>query len=556
MKVSLKREGEKIRVRFQYSPILLERIRMIPGRRFDAADKSWTVPAVRDAILMASDMAGVMPEMLDGDLRSLLGESTEEEEIVDLSSVQDRVFLTEPYEHQRKNLARLVAHNRWLLADECGTGKSHAVCNRLLSIVDREVAAVLILCPKSVCAGWKKQLQEHAGLPAIVVEGERKRRVQQLDVPFPAIKIANYEALLHTDFKRVLWTHIVLDEIHRVKNFTAATSKRVRNLTAEAECVWALSGTPAPNGMQDWLGVLAAIDPEGAPWKTKGAFEAAHVVKSRLGGSGPFVVSGYRNVSDLRRVIKRYVSRVTKAEALDLPEKVYETRSVSLEGEQARIYKEMRKDAVARLEAKEEEGTLTASNVLTESLRLLQICGGFVPDDSGKMHAIADNGKEKMLHEVLEEVGDKQVVFWCAFVAEAHWLKAWLEKEFSRSTLLCRCSLLVGGTNAEERQFAISDFVQGKSRFFVGTASAGGTGVNGLEVANTCIFYSRNFSLTDYLQAQDRLHRIGSKSKVTILKLVAEGTIEEKIEQALERKASLQDMLLGQKISDFFAGGS
>jgi len=90
----------------------------------------------------------------------------------------------------------------------------------------------------------------------------------------------------------------------------------------------------------------------------------------------------------------------------------------------------------------------------------------------------------------------------------------------------------------------IADFKEGRSRFFVGTAATGGVGINGLEVADVEIYYSRDWNLATWLQSQDRLHRIGQKNTVNVISLVAEGTVDMKVAEALERKADLQEMLL------------
>jgi len=542
MNVDMKLNGSRIEVRFPYSPIILERLRTVPGRRWHTEGKFWSIPAVRDCLLMVMDISGMLPEMLPYELKDIVGGVDEGEEILDMSEVENHEFLTEPYEHQRKNFARMFAHSRWVLADECGTGKSHPACNAIKEIFETS-KKILILCPKSVKASWREQLSLHADLFSVIIEGNKKTREEMLSEE--KICIANYEQILYSDFSRTHWDLVIFDEIHRLKNFTGKISRRARVLSQNAWCVYGLSGTPAPNGLQDWHGVLAAIDPDGVPWKTKASFEESFVYKARLKGDGPFVIAGYRNVGDLRKFVKKYVSRTTKEEALDLPPKVFETRSRSLQGEQKRIYNELRKYAVARLSVLEESGTLTAANVLTESLRLLQIVGGFVPEDEGKMHEIGQKAKVEMLWDTLDEIGNKQVVIWAAFRAEANWLASYLKRK-----LRCDVSLLTGETFSQGRAAAIEDFRKGNTRFFVGTAAAGGTGVNGLQVADTAIFYSRNYNLTDYLQAQDRTHRIGTRNKMTIINLIAQGTIDEKVHDALERKASLQEMMLGRKIEE------
>ena len=255
----------------------------------------------------------------------------------DLSLINDHVFGTKPFEHQKVNLARLIGNNRWLLADEMGCGKSHSIVNRILhweKICNKgEIElSVLILCPKSVVYGWVEQLYLHTKLFGVIIQGNNAQREELLSNAVGSISIANYELLLHHDFSAIDWDVIVLDEIHRVKNFTAKTSKAVRKLTQKNICVYGLSGTPAPNGLEDWFGVLSAIDPNLLPTKTKTAFESRYCVKREL-QPGIWKVAGYKNVQELHGFIQSITSRVTKEDVLDLPSKTYLSRKVELSGE-------------------------------------------------------------------------------------------------------------------------------------------------------------------------------------------------------------------------------
>lgn len=415
------------------------------------------------------------------------------------------------------------------------TGKSHAICNRLVSGANG--VHVLILCPKSVTSGWMEQLERHASCDATIIQGNAKQRQEAMTRGY-SIRIANYELLLHSDFSQIDWDMIVLDEVHRVKNFTAKTSKLVRALTAKARCVYGLSGTPAPNGLEDWFGVLAAIDPNLIPTKTKTAFEARYCLKREI-QPGLWKVAGYKNVAELHGFIASITSRVTKAECLDLPAKVYSTRTAELQGEQARIYRELKKTAIARIGEAKDAGTLTIRNVITEGLRLLQVCGGFCATDDGPVMELADNCKLSMMSDVLNELGDKQAVIWCAFKAEVELLSRWLAIEYN-----CEVSVLTGENSQKERDESIEKFKDGTNRFFVGTAAAGGTGINGLQVADTVVYYSRNYTLTEYLQSQDRLHRIGQKGSVHVIKLIVPNTVDAVIDAVLDRKADMQEMML------------
>lgn len=580
MRADFRINGQRFFVRTPYSPVVNQAFHLISGRRFEGPTKEWSFPLDRDAILGVCDAIGIIPSFLPADLHRLVRspmESVRKIEELDASALDNYHWIVEPYEHQRKNILRLIHHDRWLLADEMGLGKTACVVIRLTSIMHLH-SRVLILCPKSVVSVWQDELQKHAGIKSEIIESRADPRLLALGGNTSGIFIANYELLLS---KAALghFDVLVIDEVHRVKNFTAKTSKRVQDLSERAKHVYALSGTPAPNGLQDWHGVLAAINPDLLPVKTKTAFEARYVVKRRLQeGAGPWVICGYRNVAELHEHVASVTSRNLKADCLDLPEKIYSRRVVRLEGEQARIYRDLKRDAVARIKDAKENArqkfvaacgsssdpvwrrpdtpehaeakiaaeqlgdnmrTLTIENVLTESLRLLQVIGGFVPDDDGKLHELDDKAKIEALRDVLNESHGRQAVIWCNFVAEVDFLVEWLQKQ----TKLVAAGF-TGDTSGPERASIIESFRAGSIDYFVGTAGAGGAGINGLQVADLEIYYSRGWSLTDYLQSQDRLHRIGQRNAVNVVKLIAGGTVDERVDEALEKKASMQEMML------------
>jgi SNF2 family DNA or RNA helicase len=543
MKTSITIKNDRLRVLSAYNPVFIERFRQIEGRKFDGETKEWTFSASAEALTAICDVCGVLPWMCSSDVQELLKNDpvlVPKTAPADISLVNGHKFLTAPFEHQRNNLARLLASPRWIICDEMGTGKTHAVCNRLVNLFRQNGCgpepSALILCPKSVVSGWVEELMKHAGLFGEIVGGNAKQRAESLGHT-DGIRVANYELLLHSDFSVISWDVVVLDELHRVKNFTAQTSKKVRALTSKASCVWGLSGTPAPNGLEDWLGVLAAVNPDLLPTKTKTAFEARYCVKREL-QPGVWKVSGYKNVQELHGFIQSITSRVTKEEVLDLPPKTFVSRRVTLDGEQARVYRELKKDAVAKISKLKDLGELTIRNVLTESLRLLQVVGGHMPTDDGAVHDLDPKAKLPALAEVLDELGERQAVIWCCFRDEVVMLQKWLaEKGYSVSSL-------VGGMGGNERAENLEAFRERRCQLHVGTSAAGGTGINQLVGADTCIYYSRNFSLTEYLQSQDRLHRIGQNHNVTIVKLLAAGTIDEKIDQILDQKKDVLTMMM------------
>lgn len=480
-----------------------------------------------------------------------------------VEALSQRTYRTQPYRYQLRGLAELVKHPRWLLGWECGLGKSLVVAERLRLGFERGhfSGRVLIVCPKSVLAVWPEQLQQHAGLGCLVLTGDARQRAGVLESAASsrnAIVVTNYEvAWREVDRLAKLRPDVVVaDESHRIKNSRSLTARAVRRLGRQARFRWALSGTPTPNGPLDIHGTLAFLDPKLCGGESFCAFRARYAITrgdmlrreieqakqrgidrgdlKRLLASGTArIVLDYQNLDELERIVSSVSSRLRKVDALDLPEKTFVERRVPLSASASRVYRDIRRDALALLESKQGAGTLSVPHILTQAMRLLQVAGGFVPDDEGRMHALEPNAKLNLLADVLEDI-DGQVVIWAGFVAEARAIWGLLGESAVAHE---------GSLSFERRLDALRAFKSGEARYLIATPQSAREGLT-LTEASTAVFYSRTYNLLDWLQAQDRVHRIGQRWPVTIISLIAEGTVDENVARALSRKADLQELVL------------
>lgn len=532
--------GDRIRLKFRYHPPTIELVKTIPGRTWHTEAREWSIPATEHAAKLACDLFGLDPDVFS----TLLPQSP-----AVLTPVSDEVQAIRwgqpPYAHQRSGLAELLGHPEWLLAWEMGVGKTAPTAVAIREKLAAGEGLALVACPKSLIATWGSEFMKHAGITSVGImestRDERKRLIAHA-VARNLPVIANYEQVTHgfAEFEKVRWGIVVADECQRIKNASSQRSKSLRALGASAKHRWALSGTPAPNGPLDWFGVLLFLDPTGrvAGTRSKRMFEETYGVRGQAvatAGGGMFKpIVGYKNLDDLRARVARVSSRLKKDQCLDLPEKIFQTRRVALEGEQARIYKTLRNEAVVRLKRQQEDSTLTAANILTEHLRLLQVVGGYVPDDNGQVHEINPNAKMLALEELIDEIGDQQCIIWCGFLAEVSAAARLLGE---------RTAVLTGQVDQQDRDRAVREFQAGDRQFLTGTAETGGVGLT-LTAASQMVFYSRKYSLEHWLQACDRAHRIGQTKNVVITSLVCDGTIDEKVAGALERKERFQERLL------------
>jgi SNF2 family DNA or RNA helicase len=250
------------------------------------------------------------------------------------------------------------------------------------------------------------------------------------------------------------------------------------------------------------------------------------------------LVNGFKNLGELSEKLKPFSYRVLKEDCLDLPEKIYMKRIITLTSEQERIYEQMKKEALATLNGK----TITTMNVLTQLMRLQQItCGHFKADD-GTIQKIKSNRLSELM-DVLDEVEDKAII-WAHWQADIKTILKAIKKEYGPGSVVDYYGL----TPQDQRQKNKDAFQNdSKVRFFVGTPQTGGYGIT-LTAANTVIYYSNGYDLEKRLQSEDRAHRIGQKKTVTYVDILAEETVDEKIVKSLRKKVNIASEVMGEEL--------
>ena len=213
-------------------------------------------------------------------------------------------------------------------------------------------------------------------------------------------------------------------------------------------------------------------------------------------------------------------------------------REIVLSPDQQRIYKEMREKALAHLNGKK----LTTANALTQLMRMQQItCGHFTADD-GSIQDIKNNRIEELM-DILDEVEGKSLI-WAHYQHDVKTICKRIEKKYGPESVVH----YYGGTTQEEREKALKNFKSKPDcRFFIGTPATGGYGIT-LTVANTVIYYSNGYDLEKRMQSEDRAHRIGQKSCVTYVDIIAEETVDTKIVKSLRKKINIASEVMGEEL--------
>lgn len=470
---------------------------------------------------------------------------------------------TSSYRHQDCALAKMASRHGGALLMEPGTGKSKVAidfCGRMHS--QKGLERVLIIAPLSVLGVWEEEITKHLGegVPRRVIRLRRNlphkiKQIEEIDLipvtitavtngrwdgipisqrPSLTFVIINYESCWRAQMLAQLQKFdpqcVIVDESHRIKNPQALQSKGVYRF-CDVRWKLILTGTPVTKSPLDIFGQWKFLKPEifGENWFR---FKNRYAV---YGGYKNYEIVRFKNLDDIRRKVHHDAYFATKDECLDLPETVYQDIEVELETRLRKQYNEMERDFCLILQRGE---VITAPIILTKMLRLSQLTGGFITDEAGVNHRV---GSEKLhvIKDLLETYTypARKVVVFARFLWEIH--------NITRIASECMLYPVVftGEVPADKRDGLLRTFHEDpKCKVFIAQIATGGLGIS-LTAAQTAIFYSLDFDLGHYIQACDRLHRIGQANKVLYLHITAQETIDTIVSEALRTKQDLAELV-------------
>jgi SNF2 family DNA or RNA helicase len=330
-----------------------------------------------------------------------------------------------------------------------------------------------------------------------------------------------------------------VDESTTIKNPKASRTKAITKLAKNTKYRRILTGSPITQSPLDLYSQTEVLETNLLGYTSYYSFQNHYgeVVNRYFGGRTVRQVVGYRNLDELSQKLDSFSYRVLKSDCLDLPEKLYIRRDVTLTTEQKKLYAELKELAITELANQE---TVSVTNVLTQLLRLHQIVCGHIKSDDGTETPINNNRIDELI-EVIAEIQGK-VIIWANYRQNILEIVETLQGLFGVDAV----ASYFGDTTPDERERVIKQFQNPDSplRFFVGNTQTGGYGITLTEAQNV-IYYSNNFDLEKRLQSEDRAHRIGQKNNVTYVDLVAKDTVDEKIVTALRNKLDLAQEVLG-----------
>jgi len=445
---------------------------------------------------------------------------------------------TEPLSHQIEAINYIKKNNIVPLFDEQGLGKSKAVIDALCSnIENKEIDGALIVCKKSLLYMWKNEIMKHSHLFPVILSGTKRQRGRSF-LTYGHFYVVNYESLIQElELIKLVLKHknfaVVLDESQKIKNPKAKVTKAVLSLRNMANKKIIITGTPIANKPVDIWSQFYFLD----GGELLGDDYLSFMKKYYLVLKGETSLKKYeKTLLELKSKVGDVSIRRTK-DILELPEKKYVDIELDLSPKQKEIYDTAKQELYYEImEVDGEKIIEEIDNFLVKLLRLTQIASnpGLIVEDYDETPS-----KFLKLDEILNEIisNKEKAIIWTSFRKNIRILK----RRYKDLGAL----MLFGEIPIIERNNVVQKFMDVKKfKILIANPAAAKEGLT-LTSANNAIYLDRNFNMDDYLQSQDRIHRIGQIKKCNIIKLIARKTIDKYTDEILEKKEAIAKYALG-----------
>ncbi|MFE6667292.1 DEAD/DEAH box helicase [Streptomyces sp. NPDC057697] len=418
------------------------------------------------------------------------------------------------------------------LADDMGLGKTITLIALHLHrrTIDSAAGPTLVVCPTSLMGNWQREIEKFApGTPVRRFHGGSRSLAELSDGEFVLTTYGTMR-LDAAKLAEVRWGMVVADEAQHVKNPYSATARQLRTIGAQARV--ALTGTPVENNLSELWAIL--------DWTTPGLLGRLGAFRTRYArtaeGGDPAAAER------LAALVRPFLLRRRKSDpgiAPELPPKTETDRTVSLTAEQTGLYEAVVRETLAAIA--DADGFARRGLVVKLLTALKQICNHPAQYLKENEPRIADrSGKVELLDELLDTIlaEEASVLVFTQYVRMARLLERHLAERGVRT------QFLHGGTPVAEREAMVNRFQAGEAPVFLLSLKAAGTGLN-LTRAGHVVHFDRWWNPAVEAQATDRAYRIGQTQPVQVHRLIAEGTIEDRIAGMLARKQGLADAVLG-----------
>ena len=445
------------------------------------------------------------------------------------------------YPHQFEAIRRGEAAGSLAIFHEPGLGKTRTTLEIFRQLRQEiPLLKLLIVCPLSIIdAAWGADIQTFTTLRWCLLK--RYDRTA-------SVFLINYELLIRSTGVRLLQVSgvllhplmLVIDESSRLRDPRSLTTKMILTLAERCQYRFVLSGTPTPNGLHEIHAQIRVVDPDCLPrsfytfrrtyfYLGRGSKMLSDAPPNRAAMQELFRQGWEWKITDEKRDqllarIAPICSWVRKSDALQLPERITTIRHVTLSPQEQRAYDQMKQQLVVEFERE----TVTAEIALTKLMKLRQLASGFLYGETIRHHT--GTSRLTVLLETLEELGPQPVIIWCQFHEEIEQVIAALGEK--AVTLYAKTV----DRNESLRRFGT------EAQYLIAHPRSAGHGLT-LTQASTCVWYSLDWSLEAYSQANDRIHRIGQTRSCLYVHLIAPRLIDEDLWAVLQQKRTLPEAI-------------
>ena len=531
MNIELK--GDNFELSFKYKPSIVDRVRQIPGRRFDGAKKVWIIPA-RSRV----DLERMIYQIRQFEnINWVNGTEKKEEDIAyDIPELPDLTvphnLKIQPYPYQLKGIARGLQLKRFMNCDEPGLGKT---LQSIATINLADAFPCLVVCPSSLKINWLREWEKFTDKKAMILTDKvRDTWTFFFQTGMHQVFIVNYESLKKYFVQRIkkaegwtlrdvefrnsinLFKSVIIDESHRCKSASTQQAKFCKGICTGKEWVIELTGTPVVNRPKDLIPQLAILDR-----------------MNDFGGYKPFVdryCSGQREASNLRELNfnlwKYCMFRREKSLVLtDLPDKIRQVNTCEITNRKE--YMDAERDLIMYLQKyKDADDDKIAKAMRGEVMVRINI-----------LRQISARGKVRDVIEFVKDFREngKKIILFCSLHEVVDQLKRYFPTAVS----------VTGRDSQDEKQRAVDAFQNNpKADIIICSIKAAGVGLT-LTASSNVAFVEFPWTYADCCQCEDRAHRIGQKDSVTCYYFLGRRTIDEKVYRIIQEKKNIANAVTG-----------
>ncbi len=453
-----------------------------------------------------------------------------------------------PYNFQADAFNHIKDEDFFGIFHEQGLGKTKIAIDLALYWLEKEICqSVIFVTKKSLVENWKNEVKSHTSHFPVVFSSKKTQNFSKFNSP-AYLFICHYD-LVKNDLERfknfceLRKVGMILDESVAIKNPDSLVSKAFHSLSGKLIKRIIMTGTPVDNRPQDVWSQVYFLDSGKSLGKSFGLFKEKYDLTKERNENAISKLKYQNDLKELQQKLAAFSLRETKETAkLNLPNKVFERVEVNMDQEQRNIYEKVRKELSIEI-IKDGKLEIEEFNFIAVRLmRLIQISSlPSIYDESYKNKA----PKLKALEQIIERIPqDEKVIIWSNYIKSSEILFNELQSKGA--------VLLNGDIDIDQRNDAIERFKKDKKiKFMIATYGTAKEGLT-LTVANHSIFFERNFSLADYLQAQDRIHRISQNKISYIYNIYTKDSAEDWLEALVLAKESAAAFVQGDISEDEF----